>query len=91
MSSLVRRQPVAALPLKNLINVCEIKYCSDDEYVLDGEERKKIANRISSFRKNTGTKYGIVPTLITTYGLKKGINSSYFSGLVVTLSDLMRF
>lgn len=74
-----------------VINVCEIKYCSEDEYILDSEERKKITNRISSFRKNTGTKYGIVPTLITTYGLKKGINSSYFNGLVVTLSDLLKF
>lgn len=74
-----------------VINVCEIKYCSDDEYVLDSEERKKIAGRISSFRKNTGTKYGIVPTLITTYGLKRGINSGYFNGSVVTIADLLEF
>ena len=56
-----------------------------------GEERKKIAGRISSFRKNTGTKYGIVPTLITTYGLKRGINSGYFNGSVVTIADLLEF
>ena len=74
-----------------VINVCEIKYCSSDEYQLDQEERMKIAGRISAFKKHTGTRYGVAPTLITTFGLKSGKHSSYFNGSVVTLSDLLKF
>lgn len=72
-----------------IINLCEIKYTSSEEYELDAEERQKIANRIASFRKETRTKYGIIPTLITTYGLKKNKHSSFFPQ-AVTMFDLMK-
>lgn len=72
-----------------IINLCEIKYCSSEEYELDADERMKIANRIARFKKDTNSKYGIIPTLITTYGLKKNKYSSFFTG-VVTMLDLMK-
>ena len=72
-----------------IINLCEIKYTSSEEYELDAEERQKIANRIASFRKETRTKYGIIPTLITTYGFKKNKHSSFFPQ-AVTMFDLMK-
>ena len=73
-----------------MINVCEIKYCGDSLYELDYDERMKIAERNAAFRRETDTKYGILPTLITTYGLKEGKNASYFNGVVVTMEDLMK-
>lgn len=72
-----------------IVNLCEIKYTSSEEYELDGEERLKIANRIARFKKDTGTKYGIIPTLITTYGLKKNKHSSFFPR-TVSMFDLMK-
>ena len=72
-----------------IINLCEIKYSSLGEYELDFDERVKIANRIALFKKKTKTKYGVIPTLITTYGLKKNKHSSFFTQ-VVSMSDLMK-
>lgn len=54
-----------------IINICEIKYCSSTEYELTIEERNKMTQRIECFRQETATRYGIIPTLITTYGLRK--------------------
>ena len=39
--------------------------------------------------KETGTKYGIVPTLLTTYGLKPGINSGAVKR-TITMNDLFK-
>lgn len=72
-----------------IINLCEIKYLSDEEYELDSDERLKIANRITRFKKETGTRYGVIPTLITTYGLKKNKHSSFFTQ-IVSMYDLMK-
>ncbi|MBQ9475993.1 MAG: ATP-binding protein [Bacteroidales bacterium] len=72
-----------------IINLCEIKYTSSEEYELDADERQKIANRLACFKKNTRTKFGIIPTLITTYGLKKNKHSGFFPQ-VVTMYDLMK-
>lgn len=72
-----------------IINLCEIKYLSDEEYELDSDERLKIANRITRFKKETGTRYGVIPTLITTYGLKKNKHSSFFTQ-IVSMFDLMK-
>ena len=69
-----------------MINLCEIKY-SESEYVLTQEEYLKIGRRVEIFRNSTQTRYGIVPTLITTFGLTKGMysNSIYAS---IVLDDL---
>ena len=72
-----------------IINLCEVKYTSEDEYELTSEDKEKIQNRVSKFRKETGTKYGIVPTLLTTYGLKPGINSGIIKR-TITMFDLFK-
>ncbi len=72
-----------------LINLCEAKYCTDDEYELDAEDRQNLANRISRFKKDTGTKYGVIPTLLTTYGLKRTKHANFFPQ-VVTMFDLIK-
>ncbi len=73
-----------------IINVCEIKYCSNTDYELTLEERNRMTQRIESFRQETATRYGIIPTLITTHGLRKNKHSDFFRGVVVNMHDLMR-
>lgn len=58
----------------NTINLCEVKYC-EDLYSLDKEEFLKIQNRISAFKNVTGTRSRIIPTMITTFGMKNGMYS----------------
>ena len=58
----------------NTINLCEVKYC-EDLYSLDKEEFLKIQNRISTFKTVTGTRSSIIPTMITTFGMKDGMYS----------------
>lgn len=70
-----------------IINLCEVKYVSDGLYDMTAAESERIMSRISAFRSNTGTKYGIVPTLITTYGLKQGKNSGVIKR-TLTMEDL---
>ena len=58
----------------NTINRCEVKY-SEDLYSLDKEEFLKIQNRIKAFKEVTGTRSSIIPTMITTFGMKEGMYS----------------
>ena len=58
----------------NTINLCEVKY-SEDLYSLDKEEFLKIQNRIRAFKEVTGTRSSIIPTMITTFGMRSGMYS----------------
>jgi len=58
----------------NTINLCEVKYC-EDLYSLDKDEYLKIQNRIKVFKEVTGTRSSIIPTMITTFGMKNGMYS----------------
>ncbi len=58
----------------NTINLCEVKYC-EDLYGLDKEKYLKIQNRISTFKEVTGTRSSIIPTMITTFGMREGMYS----------------
>ena len=58
----------------NTINLCEVKYC-EDLFGLDKEEFLKIQNRIRAFKEITLTKSSVIPTMITTYGMKPGMYS----------------
>lgn len=66
----------------NTINLCEVKY-SDHEYLLDKEEYFKIYHRIEAFEQETSTNSTILPTMITTFGLSKGM---YSDQILVKLS-----
>lgn len=70
----------------NIINIFEMKY-SESEYTLDKEEDGKMRKRLEAFRKETGAKEALWPTLITTYGLTKGVYSSTFVA-TLTMDDL---
>lgn len=69
-----------------VINLCEIKY-SNSQYIINKETDLKIRNKVNDFLLSSKTKYAIMPTLITTYGL---VENSYSSNIsyVVTMGDL---
>ena len=71
-----------------MINVCEMKYAPDD-YSFTMDEKEKLLRRIELFRTATGTRKGILPTLVTTCGLKRNANAAMITN-VVTLDDLFR-
>ena len=69
-----------------VINLCEIKY-SNSQYVIDKETDLKIKTKMNDFIKASKTKYAIMPTLITTYGLVDNAYSSIIN-YVVCMEDL---
>lgn len=69
-----------------VINICEMKYC-EGEYSLDKQEELRLRNRVDSFRRETGVRQSLWPTLLTTYGMRDGVHSSAFVA-VVTMDDL---
>lgn len=69
-----------------VINLCEIKYYID-EFVIDKEFDQKSRNKIARLFEISKNKYTIQFTLITTYGIKKGMYSSLVNSLV-TMEDL---
>ena len=70
----------------NTINLCEVKYC-DHEYQLDKDEFFKINHRVEAFEEETQTKSTILPTMITTFGLAKGMYSDQII-VKLTMDDL---
>ena len=68
------------------INVCEVKF-SDGEFVIDKDYSLRLRNKIAAFKAATKTKKSLVPTMITTFGVKR----NQYSGKVqqeVVLDDL---
>lgn len=58
-----------------MVNLCEIKY-SQGPYTITKDEEMKIRTRVAMFQAAAGLRYGIIPTLITTFGLLPGLHSS---------------
>ncbi len=71
-----------------LINLCEIKF-NRSEYTITADDDRSMRNKMEAFARETGSHYGILPTWITPYGLKK---SMYSEGVdyQVTMDDLFR-
>lgn len=69
-----------------VINLCEIKY-STVPYAIDKAEDMKLRIRQSDFVTETGTKYAIFPTMISTYGVRPNVYSGSIQA-EVTLDDL---
>lgn len=69
------------------INLCEIKFAKDD-FIIDKKQDKNLRNKVERFRLSLKTKNKtLLPTLITTFGLKENIYSGIIQS-VVTLDDL---
>ena len=71
-----------------IINICEMKF-SNDEYVMDADESRRLRRRVELFRSATNTRKGLMPTMISCYGLKRNANSSMIQS-VITLDDLFK-
>lgn len=70
----------------HIINICEMKF-SSREYAMTKDESDRFLRRIALFKEATGTKKGIMPTLVTSCGMKKNPNSGFILA-EVTLDDL---
>jgi hypothetical protein len=71
-----------------MINICEMKY-SSAEYSFSQDEKEKLVRRIERFKDVTRTRKGILPTLVTTFGLKRNANGAMIAN-VVALDDLFK-
>jgi uncharacterized protein len=71
----------------NAINICEAKFYGAD-YKMDKKESQHLRNRVEAFRKNTKTKKYLIPTLITTFGLKANENSIGLIEKTITINQL---
>ena len=68
------------------INLCEIKFYAG-EFAIDKDYSLKLRNKISSFKSFSDTHKSLIPTMITTYGIK----TNKYSGIIqqnVVLDDL---
>jgi len=61
----------------NMVNMCEMKYYSE-EFEVDKEYEKKLRHRLTVLSENLPKKYGIHPTIITTFGMKRNMYSGFF-------------
>ena len=69
-----------------MVNMCEIKYYSDD-YSVNNKYYRTILRRQEILSNYISRKQSINSTLITTFGLKKNEYSDVFTN-VITLDDL---
>jgi hypothetical protein len=70
----------------NAINLCEAKFYSG-EFTIDKDYSLNLRNKINTFKTSVKTRKSIVPTMITTFGVKHNI----YSGIIqqeATLDDL---
>ena len=70
----------------HLVNLCEMKF-SKSEFKITASDDRDMRNKSEAFLHDSGLRYGILPTWITPYGLKK---NSYSQDVQyqVTLKDL---
>ena len=71
-----------------IINLCEIKY-SEGLYTIDKSKDLKLRVRQTAFVDQTQTRYGIMPTFITTYGLTPNGYANSISHQI-TMDDLFQ-
>jgi hypothetical protein len=70
----------------NVINMCEIKFLSED-FVVDKDYYRVLLSRPEKLKKLVSPKVSIFNTLITTFGLKQNEYSGVFVN-IVTMDDL---
>lgn len=73
----------------NIINLCEIKYCSSP-FALDKKYAQKLHYRAEIYRKVTGVKKHIFHSLIVADGLKRTVQSDEIISSFATLNDLFK-
>ena len=71
----------------NIVNLCEIKYYSDD-YELNASDLQKLRNRETQFRAIKDPKKGLKTAVVTTWGVKHNQYSKAIVRNVVTMKNL---
>ena len=69
-----------------VINLCEMKF-AEAPYAISKDYAERLRGRMATFRASTGTTKSLVTTLITTYGVLRGIHSGVAQS-EVTMDDL---
>ena len=69
-----------------IINLCEMKF-TEDEYVINEQEDRKMRSRRTLFKNETGTRKAIHETFVTSFGLKRNAYASSVQSQI-TLDDL---
>lgn len=72
-----------------IINLCELKYCSD-EYVVTKSYARELKRKLEVFERQTRTKKDVCLTLVTTHGLRHNAWSRDLIASVVTADELFR-
>lgn len=70
----------------NVVNLCEMKFCST-EYSVDKDEERRLIQRVEALKTTISGKDTVHLTLITTYGLIRGKHSGKIQKLI-TADDL---
>ena len=71
-----------------VINLCEMKF-SEAPYTITKDYEEKLRNRLAIFKAKTKTRKSLVTTMVTTYGVLRGIHSGIVQNEVV-MDDLFR-
>lgn len=69
-----------------VVNMCEMKFYQE-EFAIDKEYDKKLRSKITTLLAATKNKKNILPTIVTTYGLKMNMYSNRIQR-VVTMDAL---
>lgn len=70
----------------NVVNLCEMKFYSDDVEI-DKDEDRKLRHRVAMIMETLGRKQSLQVVLVTSFGLRQGIYSGIFVR-TITLEDL---
>ena len=71
-----------------IINLCEMKF-SEQPYSFSKDYEEKLRNRMAIFKEDTKTRKSLVTTMVTTYGVLKGIHSGIVQNEVL-MDDLFK-
>ena len=63
---------------------------SEEPYTITKDYEEKLRNRMAIFKADTNTKKSLVTTMVTTYGVMRGIHSGIVQN-EVTMDDLFIF
>jgi hypothetical protein len=72
----------------NVVNLCEMKFTSD-EYTISKDEERKLRTRIEALKKTLTAKQTVLLTMITTYGVAYGKHAGVIQKQL-TMDDLFR-
>ncbi len=70
------------------INICEAKFYGG-EFTIQKDYSMNLRNKVEAFRNATGKKKTLVPTMITTFGVKRNMYSGYIQQQII-LDDLFK-